>query len=106
MDKDSSIASVAESECLLQKINIAPAVFVVLSSDDEECSRKLVPKRSLTLSQPIPKKQKCSRTVTVPVQKLPPVDSVINPNQCIRRVTVPVEDDVVGIKHLVASIPL
>ena len=82
-EDDSSIPSVAHSVSSPQKIKIAPAVVVVLSSDDEECSTKLVPKRSLALTQPIPKKQKCSRTVTVPVQKLPPVDSVIKPNQCV-----------------------
>ena len=78
----------------------------MLSSDDEECSTKSVPKCSLALTQPIPKKQKCSRTVTVPVPKLSPVDYRIKPNQCIRTVTVPLEDNVLTMKKLVASIPL
>jgi len=78
----------------------------VLSSNDEKYSRKLVLKRSLALIQPILKKQKCSQTVTVPIQFFPPVDSLTKRNQCVRTVTVPIEDDGVAIKHIVAPIPL
>ena len=78
----------------------------MLSSDDEECSTKSGPKRSLALTQPIPKKQKCKRTVTVPVPKLSPVDHRIKPNQRKTTVTVSIDDNVQTTQKLVALLPL